>query len=91
MNEMDYIYLGDRLTRPELRRMPCRAVRRSNGKCIRGRNGNMLVEFPGVGKVVVLGRLLRKLKNKKKFFWRLKEYTYICGMKQQRPGVFPAI
>nr|DAS72552.1 MAG TPA: hypothetical protein [Caudoviricetes sp.] len=30
-------------------------------------------------------------KNKKKFFWRLKEYTYICGMKQQRPGVFPAI
>lgn len=42
MDEMDYIYLGDRLTRPELRRMPCRAVRRSDGKCIRGRNGNML-------------------------------------------------
>ncbi len=39
MDEMDYIYLGDRLTRPELRRMPCRAVRRSDGKCIRGRNG----------------------------------------------------
>lgn len=56
MDEMDYIYLGDRLTRPELRRMPCRAVRRSNGKCIRGRNGNMLVEFPGIGKVVILGR-----------------------------------
>lgn len=33
MDEMDYIYLGDRLTRPELRRMPCRAVRRPNGKC----------------------------------------------------------
>lgn len=47
---MEYIYLGDRLTRPELRRMPCRAVRRSDGKCIRGRNGNMLVEFDGVGK-----------------------------------------
>ena len=61
--KMDYIYLGDRLTRPELRRMPCRAVRRSNGKCIRGRKGNMLVEFPGVGKVVILGRLLRKLKK----------------------------
>lgn len=45
MDEMDYIYLGDRLTRPELRRMPCRAVRRSDGKCIRGRNGNMLVEL----------------------------------------------
>lgn len=65
MDEMDYIYLGNRLTRPELRRMPCRAVRRLNGKCIRGRNGNMLVEFSGVGKVVVLGRLLRKLKNKR--------------------------
>lgn len=56
MDEMDYIYLGDRLTRPELRRMPCRAVRRSDGKCIRGRNGNMLVEFGDVGKCVVLGR-----------------------------------
>lgn len=55
MDEMDYIYLGDRLTRPELRRMPCRAVRRSDGKCIRGRNGNMLVEFNGGGKCVVLG------------------------------------
>lgn len=54
MDEMDYIYLGDRLTRPELRRMPCRAVRRSDGKCIRGRNGNMLVEFGGVGKCKVL-------------------------------------
>ncbi len=48
MDEMDYIYLGDRLTRPELRRMPCR---------------NMLVEFDGVGKCVVLGRLLRKIKK----------------------------
>lgn len=64
MDEMDYIYLGDRLTRPELRRMPCRAVRRSDGKCIRGRNGNMLVEFDGVGKCVILGRLLRKIKIK---------------------------
>lgn len=63
MDEMDYIYLGDRLTRPELRRMPCRAVRRSDGKCIRGRNGNMLVEFNGGGKCVVLGRLLRKIKK----------------------------
>lgn len=62
--ENEYIYLGDRLTRPELRRMPCRAVRRSDGKCIRGRNGNMLVEFDGVGKCVVLGRLLRKIKDK---------------------------
>lgn len=59
----EYIYLGDRLTRPELRRKPCRAVRCSNDKCIRGRNGNMLVEFDNVGKCVVLGRLLRKIKK----------------------------
>ena len=43
--------------------MPCRAGRRSDGKCIRGRNGNMLVEFDGVGKCVILGRLLRKIKK----------------------------
>lgn len=59
----EYIYLGDRLTRQDLRRMTCRAVRRFNGKCIRGKNGNMLVEFDGVGKCVVLGRLLRKIKK----------------------------
>ena len=59
----EYIYFGDRLTRSELKRKPCRAVRRSNGKCIRGRNGNMLVEFDDVGKCVVLGRLLRKIKK----------------------------
>ena len=28
-----------------------------------GRNGNMLVEFDGVGKCVILGRLLRKIKK----------------------------
>lgn len=60
---MEYIYLGDRLTRPELKRQPCRAVRRPNGKCIRGRNGNMLVEFEDAGKVVIIGRLLRKIKK----------------------------
>lgn len=63
MDEMEYIYLGDKLTRPDLRHKPCRAVRCNNGKCIRGRNGNMLVEFLEIGKVVVLGRLLRKLKK----------------------------
>lgn len=63
MYEMEYTYLGDKLSRPELRRMPCRAVRRFDGKCIRGKNGNMLVEFPGVGNCVVLGKLLRKIKK----------------------------
>lgn len=59
----EYIYLGDRLTRPDLRHKPCRTVRRPNGKCVRGKNGNMLVEFDDVGKCVVLGRLLRKIKK----------------------------
>lgn len=72
----EYIYLGDRLTRPDLRRKPCRAVRRPNGKCVRGKNGNMLVEFDDVGKCVVLGRLLRKIKkiaeNKSNSFGNIK-------------------
>jgi len=32
MNE--YTYRGDRLTAPELRGQPCRAVRNAAGKCI---------------------------------------------------------
>ena len=60
---MEYIYLGDRLTRPELKKQACKAVRRPDGKCIRGKNGNMLVEFETGEKVVVLGRLLRNAKN----------------------------
>jgi hypothetical protein len=56
-----YTYLGDRFTRPELKGQTCTAVRRGNGKCIRGRNANMLVKFEGV-KAVVLARLLRKIK-----------------------------
>lgn len=59
--EQQYIYHGDKLTSPELKGKPCKAVRRSNGKCIRGRNSNMLVEFDGV-KAVVLARQLRKIK-----------------------------
>jgi hypothetical protein len=55
-----YIYLGDRLTRPELRNQICFAVRRSDGKCIRGRNGAMLVRFEDGRPQVVIARLLRK-------------------------------
>jgi hypothetical protein len=54
----NYIYLGDRHTAPELKGKPCKAVK-NNDKCIRGRNGNMLVEFES-GKSVVIARLLRK-------------------------------
>ncbi len=56
-----YTYLGDRLTAPHLKNQPCTAVRNSRGKCIRGRNSTMLVEFETQGRHVVLARLLRKI------------------------------
>lgn len=58
---MQYLYRGDRLTSPDLKNKPCNAVRKPNGKCIRGRNGNFLVEFEDGTRCVVLGRLLRKI------------------------------
>lgn len=58
----DYIYLGDRFTDEGYKNKPCNAVRRPDGKCIRGKNGSMLVEFEGKP-VVVIGRLLRKIKT----------------------------
>ena len=58
---MEYIYLGDRNTDESLRKQACFAVRK-NGKCIRGRNGSMLVAFEGGKKMVVTARLLRKKK-----------------------------
>lgn len=57
---MTHTYLGDRWTRPEWKRQPCALVRRADGKSIRGRNGNMLVQFADGTKAVVLGRQLRK-------------------------------
>lgn len=57
MNE--YRYIGSKITDDIYRGAECNAVRRENGKCIRGKNGSMLVEFDGV-KVNVIGRLLRK-------------------------------
>jgi hypothetical protein len=57
-----YKYLGDRFTAPELKGKLCVAVLREDGKCIRGKNGSMLVEFDGI-KTVVVGRLLRKIIN----------------------------
>jgi hypothetical protein len=58
---VDYIYLGDRNTDDRLRKKQCTAVRRNN-KCIRGRNGSMLVVFEDGRQAVVIGRLLRKIK-----------------------------
>lgn len=60
---MDYVYLGDHLTSPDLRGLPVNAVRRADGKCIRGRNGNMLVEDCNGRRYVVLGRQLVKRKD----------------------------
>lgn len=56
---MEYIYLGDRNTAAGLKKKGCNAVRR-NGKCIRGRNGSMLVLFENGQQMVILWRLLRK-------------------------------
>ncbi len=57
----EYIYLGDRHTDPALRGKPCAAVRRADGKCIRGRNGSMLVACAHNVRMVVVGRCLRKI------------------------------
>ena len=56
----EYLYRGDRLTDKWYKGKFCRAIRRPDGKCIRGKNGNMLVSFDGV-KAVVVARQLRKL------------------------------
>jgi hypothetical protein len=59
-----YVYLGDRYTSDVLRGGLCRAVVREDGKCVRGRNGTMLVQFFPFRQgelVTVLGRRLRKL------------------------------
>lgn len=58
----EYIYKGDRYTDQHLKGKPCNEIRRPDGKCIRGRNGNMLVSFNGI-KIVVIARLLRKIKT----------------------------
>lgn len=60
---MEYIYHADRLGKimSEYAGKPCKAIR-CNGKCIRGRNSNMLVQFENGDKVVVLARMLRKIK-----------------------------
>jgi len=60
MNE--YTYIGDRSTSSVYKGRTCRAIRRNDGKCIRGKNGSMLVSFED-HKVVVLARLLRKIKR----------------------------
>ena len=55
-----YIYRGDRYTDVQYKMQVCQPVLTSTGKCIRGKNGNMLVSFQS-GTVVVLARQLRRL------------------------------
>lgn len=55
-----YLYLGDRLTDPALKGAQVHAVRRTDGKCIRGR-GSMLVVTDDGRRIVVIARLLRKV------------------------------
>lgn len=62
MGDGEYVYLGDKNTDSDFRGKVCSAVRRSDGKCIRGKNGSMLVSF-GESRTVVVGRLLRKIKQ----------------------------
>ena len=40
-----YLYRGDRYTDVQYKMQPCQPVLTSTGKCIRGKNGNMLVSF----------------------------------------------
>lgn len=56
-----YIYRGDKLTDPALKGIVVTAVRRADGKCIRGRNANMLVQTEDGRRIVVLARQLRKV------------------------------
>ncbi len=49
------------MTSPEYKGKECQAVLRKDGKCIRGKNGNMLVTFGDIP-VTVLARQLRKIK-----------------------------
>ncbi|ARK09052.1 hypothetical protein A6C57_01265 [Fibrella sp. ES10-3-2-2] len=57
-----YRYLGDRYTDQELKGATCTAIHNGAGKCIRGRNGSMLVVFDSGRVANVIGRLLRKVK-----------------------------
>jgi gluconate kinase len=66
MLKFDYIYSGDRLTDSRLKNLKCNAIRREDGKCIRGRNGNMLIIFENGERCIILARRLKKIRYEKK-------------------------
>ena len=55
-----YIYRGDRYTDVQYKMKACQPVLTSTGKCIRGKNGNMLVSFQSAS-CNVLARQLRRI------------------------------
>lgn len=59
---MDYIYHGNKLTDPALKKTKCKAIRRPDGKCRRSPMSTMLVEFENGVQHIILARLLRKIK-----------------------------
>ena len=62
VSAMRYVYLGDKLTRSELRGQPCDPVRRPDGRCIVGQ-GKALVRFEDGTLAIVLRRRLRLRKE----------------------------
>lgn len=61
---MRYIYLGDKLTNPELVNLACDPVRRADGKCIVSVKMATALVVDGVGRRwVVLRRRLRLNKS----------------------------
>jgi hypothetical protein len=56
-----YIYLGDKYTDESIKGSYCTAVKDHRDKCIRGKNGSILVDFSG-DKHIVIAKRLRKIK-----------------------------
>ena len=62
VSAMRYIYLGDKLTRPELRGQPCDPGRRPDGRGVVGQ-GKAVVRFRDGTLAIVLRRRLRLRKE----------------------------
>ena len=69
VSTMRYVYLGDKLTRPELRGQPCDPIRRPDGRCIVGQ-GKALVCFADGTLCIVLRRRLRLRKERADLHFR---------------------
>jgi hypothetical protein len=62
--KFDYYYLGDTLTAAKYKNARCAAVRRAlTKKCIRGKNGTMLVIFENGERATVIARRLIKIEK----------------------------